>query len=119
MERLIYYFSRGVGWLVPLLYVISFMTMAGILQAIDPHWVKWDHLGWHNWIFAAALAIPGIIFIVCGMRTNHQAPVILMNEQTGLRCMRRIHHSFWLIPIEYWGAPGIAAAAAVLSMSSK
>lgn len=102
---------RGQGWAVLPIYLATLVAVLLSITQFVPGAGKPGYASAHGWPLAMSLGLAGAINIVWGARTNWQRPRMTVDPENGMRRLTRVRHSFYYIPVEYWGAPGIALAA--------
>jgi hypothetical protein len=101
---------RGQGWAVFPIYFGTLVVVLLVITQLVPGADKEGYASAHGWPLAIALGLPGLINIVWGLRTNWQPPLMAVDPENGMRRLIRVRHSFYYIPVEYWGIPGTALA---------
>jgi hypothetical protein len=102
---------RGQGWAVFPIYFGTFVVVMLFITQLVPSAGKEGYASAHGWPAAVSLGLPGFINIVWGLCTNWQPPVMAVDPENGMRHLIRVRHSFYYIPVEYWGIPGVALGA--------
>jgi hypothetical protein len=101
---------RGQGWAVFPIYFATFIVAMLCITQLVPGADKEGYAGAQGWPLTISLGLPGLINIVWGLRTNWQPPVMAIDPENGMRRLIRVRHSFYYIPVEYWGVAGVAMA---------
>jgi hypothetical protein len=104
---------RGQGWAVLPIYMAALCAVLLAVTQLVPG-AKPGYASAHGWPLAIAFGLAGAINIIWGARTNWQPPVMMVDPENGMRRLTCVRHSFYYIPVEYWGAPGIALAVLLL-----
>lgn len=105
---------RGEGWAVPLVQFVALGAVVWAAQRFHPDGAAPDFFASHAWPVALALGAAGIFNVGWGLLSNHRAPEVAVDIETGVQRIVRTRHSFYFIPVEYWGALSIVGAAVCL-----
>jgi hypothetical protein len=89
------------GWgiiIVPICGLSLFLTvyLVNSLTSDDRYFIK------HNWPFALAMMIAGILTFIAGKKLPRKERH-LIDQQTGQKVVLATTHSFFFIPLVYWG----------------
>jgi hypothetical protein len=103
---------RGQGWAVMGILGAAFVAIYLLVNGLVPGGANPEYFAAHAWPFVLVFGGSGAIMLAWGLATNHRAPVQGISRETGLAVTRRIHHSFYFIPVEYWGVASLAGAIA-------
>lgn len=106
---------KGLGFLA--IFITGF-SMIGIQSVVDSIFGT-DY--WKNnvWPLSLSLIISGIICCVLGQYLNNRPGKIVIDKETGEEIELRKTHSFFFIPLQYWGFIWCAAAIIAFILKSK
>jgi hypothetical protein len=99
---------RGLGCLTPIVAIVVFVGTQLIVDAI---FGKGSYTERSNIYGSLALVISGIALWVIGSRINQ--PRVINHPQLGPVKQEGGQHTFFFIPVEYWGILALGGAAAV------
>jgi hypothetical protein len=99
----------GLGFLV-FAFVFGFSLLANaITNAVTGSGKYWDV---HHWPFAASLFVSGIACWSLGQILRRHKATVLIDPQSGEQVVLRQSHTFFFIPMMWWG-PILAACGLV------
>ncbi len=88
---------RGFGWLVPVIFIASFILMQFALKSLiaDAYYTS------HEWPKIASILIGSVAVALLGYFLNYKKRTILVDEETGKK-QKSPSHSLFFIPMEIW-----------------
>jgi hypothetical protein len=105
---------RGEGWAVLLVLSGALAAMVLSVELFVPGGARPEFFSKHAWPFALTFGVAGAVILVWGLATNHRSARAAIDVETGLSVVRRVRHSLYFIPVEYWGAAFLSGAVAFL-----
>jgi hypothetical protein len=97
---MIHIFRSGYGYLVAVIVIGFSLVMALITRTVTGGDKYWDA---HKWPFALSLVLSGLTCLFVGNIFRNRNARALIDPKTGEEVVLRESHTFFFIPIIWWG----------------